>query len=131
MAVALSLFTSCAQQQRIQSDLDKIAQFSMTDLQAAQADAMRHNDALAMACYPVLEQWVAQLNAERMAPPVGAFSAFQAARDGVKGASSGIPTYVKIGCAALFIDVRDDMVKLVGFLASIGIKGAGALPVIP
>lgn len=95
----------------------------MTDLQAAEADAVAHNDRLAAPCYVALEAFVAALPSPGQRP-VGGFSAFQMARDLRHGVEGGMPVDVKMGCAALFIDEA----QLVAKIAAIGGGVAVGLP---
>lgn len=119
------LLAGCAQQQRLDADLDKLAATSITDLNAATVAAQTQGDVLAAACYPALAGWITQLQQHRTAPPIGVFSAFQQQRGIYKalspmgGGVSGMPTSVKLGCAALYIDVKGDVVNFVSLLVRI------------
>lgn len=102
------------------SGLSQLASFTVTDLMAADADAVANNDAIAHACYPALAKFVSTL-APSGGNVVGAFSAFQKARDLHKGVSAGLPDYLKIGCAPLIVDEQ----MMIARLAAIG-AGAAA-----
>ena len=102
----------------VQADLAALGRFTVADLQAAQADAIAHNDVIAAACYPALIQFVSGLPAVG-GTVAGAFSAFQQARDLHKGVSAGLPDYLRLGCAALVQDEKQMILKLAAI-------GAGA-----
>lgn len=105
--------------------LTQIAQFTIADLQAADMDAVAHNDAISHACYPALIRFVSELQGNIAGATVkGAFSAFQRARDLRLGYQSGLPVYLKLGCAALVQDETALLIKL-------GAIGAGAAIVGP
>lgn len=94
--------------------LVQLANFTITDLQAADADAVAHNDALAHACYPALIQFVQGLPNPSSLTVSGAFSAFQKARD-LKGAlNAGVPNYLLIGCGPLYAQVHGDLLRFLG-----------------
>jgi hypothetical protein len=96
-----------------------ITQLTVTDLEAALADATAHNDLLAMQCYPALIQIVQDL--PEQAPPVeikGIVSAFQATRNLAKKAQqfsvagNAMTQQVNLACAALFNDAKGDILRL-------------------
>lgn len=107
----------------VQDALGKISQFTVADLQAADADAVAHNDAIAHACYPPLIKFVQSLQGPN-GTVAGAFSAFQAARDIRLGVQSGLPVDLKLGCSALVQDETQLLIKL-------GLIGAGASTLAP
>jgi hypothetical protein len=128
--LALVLLAGCtAQQQQTNTNVDaalaRLAAVSIADLNAAAADAAAHNDTLAVACYPVLANFVITLQQNHGQPvvPAGAFDAFQHARDiykGLNGAGmSAIPDSVKLGCAALFLDAQGDVLSFINMLTRI------------
>lgn len=121
------LLAGCAGslQDKIDADIAKIANFSIADLEAADKDAIAHNDELSHACYPALERFVKELQGDNPNATVkGAFSAFQKARDVRHGVENGLPNYLKLGCAPL---VQDETL----LLAKLGVIGAGAAIVGP
>lgn len=125
--LAAFLLASCSStgQSSLDSDIAKIANFSIADLQAADADAVAHNDQLAHACYPALIRFVTELQGnDPNATVKGAFGAFQRARDLRMGVQSGLPIYLKLGCAPL---VQDETL----LLFKLGLIGAGAAVVGP
>jgi hypothetical protein len=110
--------------------LVNLANFTVADLTAADADAVAHNDVLAHACYPALIQFVKSNQPAAGANVAGAFSAFQKGRDLVGQVNAGLPTYLVLGCAPLVADVRAMAIKL----AAIGVgtaATAGAILPIP
>lgn len=110
----------------LQDALGNISKFTVADLQAADADAVAHNDAIAHACYPVLAKFVQSLQGPT-GTVAGAFSAFQAARDLRLGVQAGLPVDLRLGCSALVQDEVQLLIKL-------GLIGAGTAtlaPVVP
>ena len=108
--------------------LTNIANFTVTDLQNADADAVAHSDAIAHACYPALIQFVQSVQGAGAGTTVsGAFGAFQRARDVRNGVASGIPDYLILGCGPLYAQVHGDLLKV---LAGIGVSGVVPLPVL-
>ena len=119
--------------------LTQIAQFTVMDLQNADALALAAPDApgcdpgthdcIAHACYPALTKFVQSIPAVGGQPQTvsGAISAFELARStrlGVQSAvGSGLPAYLKLGCAAL---VQDETVFAAKLAAMAG--GAAASP---
>lgn len=82
------------------SSLQALATFTVTDLQAADADAVANHDDIAHACYPALEQFIQSLpSSNAQTTVVGAFSAFQKLRDLRNVAVAGVPVYVTMGAA--------------------------------
>lgn len=117
IAVLLSV-SGCSQnltqleQAKTLSDLQAALQIiTQNDLDAALADAMAHNDIIAMACYPVLKKYVAQ-GIPGLQKSAGVFDTFQMTRDGMVGLNAGIPTDLRMGCAPLVQDERDLIQKL-------------------
>src|SRR6185437_13569753 len=129
--LAVALLAGCTAQQQQQTNtnlnnaLAKLAAINIADLNAAAADAAAHNDTLAVACYPVLANWVITLQQNHGQPvvPAGAFDAFQHARDIYKGLGgaglAAIPNSVKLGCAALFLDAQGDVLSFINMLTRI------------
>lgn len=112
------------------ASVKSIAEFTVSDLQGADADAVAHNDLIAHACYPALEQFVSSQQAATgsLTTPLtvtGAFSVFQRGRDTVKlvhsTLSGGIPQYLVIGCAPLVQDVINDQATFLATIAQIGL----------
>lgn len=111
--------------------VQQIGTFTVADLTAADADAVLHNDAIAHACYPALIKFVqsSPLSATNTTV-VGAFTAFQAARDVTNTVQSfQVPDYLKLGCAPLVMDVQNFIVRLaaIGGGAAVGAPGVSAL----
>lgn len=97
--------------------VQKISQFTLDDLKAADADAVASNDAVAHACYPALEQFISSLpGANGKTTVVGAFSAFQKARDLRNSVAGGVPNYLVLGCGPLYAQVHGDLLM---FLAGV------------
>lgn len=108
--------------------LSDLAKFNVADLQAADADAVAHNDQISHACYPALIQFVQSIQGGTPSTTVaGAFSAFQKARDVRLTVQGGLPAYLKIGCSPLVMDEQ----LLLARLAVIGAGGALLAPAAP
>jgi hypothetical protein len=105
------------------SSLATFEAFTVTDLAGAEADAVAHSDELSRPCYAALGQYITTLPTSKTYG-VGAFSAFQKARDFRHGVEGGLPNYVKLGCAALVMDEA----KLIAELAAIGAAPSPVLP---
>ena len=107
------------------SALQKI---TVADLEAATARAIAGGDQMGAQCYPVLEKYVVQ-GLPGMEKLAGAFDAFESARLGRKSFQSGIPDDLRMGCAALFMDERAFVLKLVA-IAGAGAASGGAAPLV-
>lgn len=108
-----------------QNPLQALQSFTVTDLQAADADAATHGDTLAHTCYAALIPAVqdAQVTAPQLK---GAFSAFQASRDAATLVQAGIPQNINVACAPLVLDAS---ATVVGLAAKLGVTLA--LPATP
>ena len=120
LLLALLILSGCATSsvlQQLQADPNAdlatvIRNVTVTDLDAALADATAHNDTLALACYPVLKKYVTS-NPIGQNDIKGPISGFQRARDVSKGiGNSGVPDDLRLGCAALVQDVREFAVRM-------------------
>lgn len=101
-----------------QDPLRSISTFTVTDLQSADADAVAVNDTVAHACYPALIQFIQSLPSSTGGTTVvGAFSAFQKARDLRNVAFAGVPLYLTMGCGPLYAQAHADLLL---FLAGTG-----------
>ena len=129
-AVATPTFTSATSAPIIVTPtpdpLAQIAAFTTADLQAAQTDAIANNDTVAAACYPALNRFVQSLPAG-VGNVQGAITAFQKARDLRLSVQTGLPSYLKLGCAALLVDEQ----TLIAKLAALGGGAAILAPVAP
>lgn len=126
--IGVSVTTGGASGASATSAQTALQQFTVTDLQAALADATAHNDTVAATCYtaliPAVQNLPSLLPAAR---PKGGFSAFQAARDGINGLT-GLPGQLKalnVPCAPLVLDAETTIVGL-GAKVGLGVVGAGA-----
>lgn len=108
--------------------------FTITDLEAAQADATSHADTIAATCYAELVTTVQNLPSAGLPKPKGAFSAFQEARDvanGVKRLQGGLPQSLNVACAPLVLDASQTVLMLgarVGVAAAVPIALPGLIP---
>lgn len=106
--------------------IQQISQFTVTDLQNADADAVSNNDTIAHACYPAMIQFIKSLPGSNGSTTVsGAFSAFQKARDLRNTVAAGVPTYLTMGCGPLYAQVHADLLT---FLAG-GLAGQAVVTV--
>lgn len=96
----------------IQDNLQKVAAFTIADLANADADAVANNDQIAHMCYPALSRFVTELQGSASGTVSGAFGAFQRARDLANKANAGLPQYLTIGCAPLFVDANAMIVRI-------------------
>lgn len=108
--------------------LKAISDFTLADLQAADADAVAHRDAIAHACYPALEVFVKSFPSS-LGTVKGAFSAFQSARDVGNGLQQGVPIYLRLGCSALVMDTQQLLVKLAAIGAGTAATAGAVLPI--
>lgn len=113
--------------------LAKLQALTESDATASEADAVANSDQISEPCYPAIGKWAESLNANPLAaPPAGAGVMYlqQRIRDAASQSSSlAVPAYVKVGCAALFIDDATFLAKLDAFLA--GAVATGGASVIP
>ena len=125
LAVLAILLTGCVPPPQQGNPLSTIAGFTITDLQNAEADAVANGDELAIPCYPALIRFVQSIQPNQPTATVsGAFGTFQKARDVTLVAGGGIPNYVKVGCAALFIDNQVLIARLAGIVGTTIVTGA-------
>jgi hypothetical protein len=103
------------------------------DLSAADVIAVAHGDVVAHACYPVLAKYVPGNGAPTVDQIKGVFSAFEEARATrlkVEGqVAGGIPTDLKLACAALLMDEQQFILRLAAIAggSSVGVPGLGSL----
>ena len=100
--------------QPAQTPLQKLAAFTVSDLQAASADAHTSNDQAAFQCYDYLVKVIPTIQPSQASGTVGAFLAFQKARDlahGLNSANSNL-TQLNLACAPLVIDTQTTINKL-------------------
>lgn len=112
LAIVLS---ACAVQDRALVEAGKeasLAEFALADLQAAHADAMAHDDVIAATCWAKLAEKVAALPGRTETQAVGAFSAYQKARNVRRAVTNGISDDIKLACAALAADARRGVLTL-------------------
>ena len=108
------------------------------DLDAATAIALAHKDDVAVACFPALKKFLAEQTgtATPSADQIkGVFSAYEAARvarialEGSLAGGPALPSYLKLGCAALLQDERLFALRLAALIAGaqVGAPGLGGL----
>jgi hypothetical protein len=100
------------------------AQFIMTDLVEANRSAHEYDDVLAYTCYDFLEMRLPELGIGKRTTVVGAISAFQKTRNGVKMTQEGFSPEFLQACGPLYLDARKDVRGIISFLASLGAGGA-------
>ena len=111
-----------------QQQLAIIKDWKAADLAAAEARAIAGNDKIAAICFHTLQRYVASPDATigQSLKFAGAWDAFEAARLGIKGATSGslsdnpVLQDLQIGCAPLVGDIRLTLIRL-------GIMGGAAM----
>lgn len=97
---------------------ESLSQFTVADLKAADADAVANGDEIAHQCYPALEQFIGSLPSSNASTTVvGAFSAFQKARDVRNAVAGGVPQYLTIGCGPLYAQVHGDILAFLALVA--------------
>jgi hypothetical protein len=118
--------------QSLQSALQQLGQFTLTDLQNADAIAQAQTppDQIGHTCYVGLEQFV--MNQQAVVGPnvtvSGAFSALEAGRAALSTAnnltSSLGPTIknLELACVPLVIDTQNNAILFLGSLAAFGVK---------
>lgn len=116
----------------------KIAAFTISDLQAASADAKSQTppDITASQCYDFLAAAIPKLQSQLPGLPQGAFSAFQKARDLSNGIASangpgGIVKSLNLACAPLVIDTQTVINKLLVLGAGTAASGGTLAPLLP
>ncbi|MGH7092725.1 MAG: hypothetical protein ACREFB_04235 [Stellaceae bacterium] len=116
---------------QVQTTLQK---FTVADLQAADADAKAHHDALAATCYEALMPVVqAQPNLIPGTAPKGLFTAFQQGRDGVN-AIQAVPSALKglnVACGPLVLDAQQTVLALGLKIAPAALPALPPLPALP
>jgi hypothetical protein len=108
--------------------LDALSKVTAADLDAANADAAAHGDVEATTCYPVLKKYLGVFASDSATPIKGAFSANQKKRDLLKSSKGGVPSELKIACAAFVQDERDFLIRLGVIAGAIGGTGGAASP---
>lgn len=95
----------------------------IADLQAADTDALAHNDAISDQCYKAeitFAQGVPAL-APTATGPIGPIQLFQIKRDIQNAFSGGIPNSLKLGCGPLWLDEQSALLKFTAALTAVGI----------
>ena len=133
VALGLSACSTAPSTTGIANPVQTLAQFTVTDLQAASADAHASNDVAAYQCYDYLAKVVPTIQPTAPAGTVGAFLAFQKARDlanGLNRANAGL-SQLNLACAPLVIDAQTTINKLA--LLGVGAASTGGvlLPLAP
>lgn len=111
-------------------DLQGLLTATQHDLAAAKADADAHGDQIASQCYAGVSSYVTAnpVSLPSVGSVAGVASAFQVARDAVKGAQGAaatglLPTPIIQSCGALALDVQNDLGKIAASGVSIfGLK---------
>jgi hypothetical protein len=124
MVMAALLLGACAtvqtdgteQASDLQTAVQRLAEFTHADLQAAKADADAHGDVMGSMCWAAIDKHVGAGTVGSIPEIKGVFSAFQAKRDlqrslgGLK--DSPVLQDIKIGCAPMLMDERILLVRL-------------------
>lgn len=111
-----------------------LAAFTVADLQAASADAKAQvpPDVTAGQCYDFLITVIPTIKGPASGQTVGAFVAFQKARDLANGATAvnGVLKNLNLACAPLVIDTQTTINKLIVLGAGIGATGGALAPML-
>ena len=114
----------------VNQSLQNIGNFTMADLQNADAIAVKSNDVLAHQCFTGLEIFVAAQQASQGGASTntvsGAISAFEVARTSLQAGNQLIDkatiTSLEQACGPLQIDIRNNAAAFIAGLAALGIK---------
>lgn len=141
LILSLLILSGCAsislpthpQPQSLSEALANVKGDLVIDLNAADSIAVAHGDVVAHACYPVLAKYVPGNGTPTVDQIKGMFSAFEEARatrlkiEGQIG--MGIPSDLKLACAALLMDERQFILRLAAIAggSTVGVPGLGSL----
>lgn len=136
--VALMALGACAQKPSATSTtaapsdpISVLSSFTVADLQAASVDAHANNDpAHSWTCWDYLAAQVSALKPAGTMPTVGAFLAFQKARDLANGVQSanGALAGLNVACAPVVIDTQSTLNKLALLAAGTAATGGALAP---
>lgn len=132
-ALALCALAAAAPAAKAGDFWSNLFTYTHNDFLAADADAKAHDDTLASQCWEGADTYLSAeaANGTDLEPPgtpVGAASAFQAARDTVKfglsvarnfQATGKVPMPLEVACGPLFVDSLDDL-RAAGNVAGLG-----------
>jgi len=125
------LLVACASGPNISpdGDLRSLSDFTVADLQSANALAIAAGDEKAKACYPALIDYVESLQVYRDVTTEaekndGAFTAYQRTRNVRRAFDGGVPETVEIYCSALFNDSKTFIGRM---LARLGLRAIPGL----
>ena len=94
----------------------------LADLQAADTDAIAHNDTISDPCYKAEISFVQGIpSLASPAGPIGPIQLFQIKRDVQNAFAGGIPNSLKIACGPLWLDETGAFAKFTAALAAVGI----------
>jgi hypothetical protein len=110
--------------------ITRIRTIALADLEQATAEAKAMNDTIAAQCY---DAWIAFVQARQGAAPAsdtpGVVTAFQRARDFVNALRPG--SGIKTACAPLAEEMKQDVLGLLGKVATGALTIPALLPLIP
>lgn len=97
--------------------LEQILEVSVADIRAAHELAIAAGDEPAKACWPVLEEWVAELAEYRgltapMDQSPGVATTYQRIRNIRRQVGSGVPEQVEIACSAMVHESAQFILRL-------------------
>lgn len=102
----------------------QVRAFTIEDLKGAYAMAARDNDQVASICWQVaaafLQQTPAETGSSTGSSAVGLATIIQSVRHAKTTVDKGVPSELRIGCAALYNDVRRDALAIAALAASRG-----------
>jgi hypothetical protein len=114
VVAALSACNTLQSGSAASNSLEKFRQFTVADIQRADDLAVKHNDVVAHACWPVLKQFIENLpELSRDKPVVGGASGIETLRVMRLGVQGGLPDNLKIACAPLILDEQTFIARMV------------------
>lgn len=99
-----------------------VVDFEMADLQEASRIAHDANDSIAYQCIDYLMTVVPKIGETSNGKIDGPATAFMRARVVVKRVGDGPSDELKLNCAALYLDAKDDINNVAGRIAAIALK---------
>jgi len=103
---------------------ERLAAITEADRAAAEADALAHNDLLALTCWRTLARYIGGVETPS-GEIKGVLSAYQRARDLRRSAGAGAPDDLRLGCSAMVQDSRDFVLKMAVIAGSRGALSGG------
>lgn len=113
LLVLALMFMSACTSLTINDENVTFAEFTVADLQGAQALALADNDEVARLCYVELEKFVVSRGAVTVGEAtLGAFSKFQRLRMTRRHIDQGVPEEINTRCAPLIVDAGKTLIRI-------------------